>query len=38
MARAEARRLLVEVAGGADPAGRKQDARKAATVAELCDE
>jgi site-specific recombinase XerD len=38
MARDAARRLLVEVANGADPAGRKQDARKAATVAELCDE
>jgi hypothetical protein len=38
MARAEARRLLVEVANGADPAGRKQDARKSATVAELCDD
>jgi len=38
MARAAARRLLVEVAGGADPAGRKQDSRKAATVAELCDD
>ena len=38
MARAAARRLLVEVAGGADPAGRKQDERKAATVADLCDD
>jgi integrase len=38
MARAAARRLLVEVAGGADPAGQKQDERKAATVAELCDD
>jgi integrase len=38
MARTEARRLLVEVVGGGDPAGNKQDARKAATVAELCDQ
>jgi integrase len=38
MARAAARRLLVEVASGADPAGRKQAERKAATVADLCDE
>ena len=38
MARAAARRLLVEVAGGADPAGQKQDERKAATVADLCDD
>ena len=38
MARAQARRILVEVAGGADPAGRKQDERKAATVADLCDD
>jgi integrase len=37
MARAEARRILGEVAKGGDPAGRKQDDRKAATVAELCD-
>jgi integrase len=38
MARAAARRLLVEVANGADPAGRKQDERKGATVADLCDD
>ncbi len=37
-ARAEARRLLVEVVGGGDPARQKQDSRKAATVAELCDQ
>jgi integrase len=37
MARATARRLLVEVANGGDPAGRKQDERKAATVSDLCD-
>jgi integrase len=36
-ARAEARRLLGEVAKGGDPAGAKADARKAATVGELCD-
>jgi integrase len=38
MARAAANRLLVEVANGADPAGQKQDERKAATVADLCDD
>jgi integrase len=38
MARTEARRLLVEVVGGGDPAGNKQDARKAETVADLCDQ
>jgi hypothetical protein len=38
MARAAARRLLVEVANGGDPAGQKQDERKAATVADLCDD
>ncbi|GLI92982.1 integrase [Methylocystis echinoides] len=37
MARAEARRILAEVAKGSDPAGEKQEARKAETVAELCD-
>jgi integrase len=37
MARAEARRILVEVSDGGDPAGRKQEARKAETVADLCD-
>lgn len=36
-AREEARRLLGEVARGADPAADKQAARKAHTVAELCD-
>jgi integrase len=38
MARTEARRLLVEVAGGADPADQKLDDRKAATIADLCDD
>jgi integrase len=38
MARAEARRILGSVARGADPAGQKQDARKAATVTNLCDD
>jgi integrase len=37
MAREEARRLLGNVAEGADPAALKQSKRKAATVAELCD-
>ena len=37
LARAEARRILGEVVGGGDPAGEKAEARKAATVAELCD-
>ena len=37
LARAEARRILGEVTTGADPAAAKQEARKAATVAELCD-
>ena len=37
LARAEARRLLGEVAKGGDPAGRKQEARKAETVFALCD-
>lgn len=36
-ARNEARRLLGEVAKGADPAADKQARREAATVAELCD-
>src|SRR5215472_9330159 len=36
-ARAEARRILGEVVQGADPAARKRAARKATTVAELCD-
>jgi integrase len=36
MARAEARRILVEKAEGSDPAGKKQETRKAATVADLC--
>ncbi len=38
LARAEARRLLVDVAKGDDPAAEKQQGRKAATVAQLCDE
>jgi integrase len=37
LARAEARRVLGEVAKGADPAEEKQRGRKAKTVAELCD-
>lgn len=37
-ARAEARRLLAEVARGGDPARDKQEGRKAETVAELCDD
>ncbi len=37
MARDEARRLLGRVVEGADPAGDKQEARKAETVAALCD-
>jgi integrase len=36
-ARAEARRVLGEVVSGADPAAEKRAARKATTVAELCD-
>lgn len=36
-ARDEARRLLVEVAKGHDPAGRKHEDRVAETVADLCD-
>jgi integrase len=38
MARTEALRLLGEVVRGDDPAEAKQTARKAMTVAELCDE
>jgi len=38
LARAEARRLLGDVAKGDDPAAEKQQGRKAATVAQLCDE
>ncbi len=38
LARAEARRILGEVTKGLDPAGEKQERRKAATLAELCDE
>ena len=38
LARAEARRLLVDVAKGDDPATEKQQGRKAATLAQLCDE
>jgi len=37
-ARDEARRILGEVAKGDDPAAAKQEKRKAATVAELCDD
>ena len=37
LARAEALRLLAEVARGADPARAKKEARAAATVSELCD-
>jgi integrase len=36
-ARGEAKRILGDFAKGADPAGEKQAARKAKTVAELCD-
>jgi integrase len=36
-AREQAKRILGDVANGADPAGEKQAARKAKTVAELCD-
>jgi integrase len=36
-ARAEARRVLGEVVKGTDPAAEKRAARKATTVAELCD-
>jgi integrase len=36
-ARDEARRLLGDVAGGADPAATKKTKRQAASVAELCD-
>ena len=36
-ARAEARRILGQVVTGADPAAEKRAARKATTVAELCD-
>jgi integrase len=38
LARAEARRILGEVTKGSDPARQKQDARKAATVADFCDD
>jgi integrase len=38
LARDEARRLLGEVAKGRDPARTKQEARRAATVGELCDD
>ena len=37
LAREEAQRLLGEVTKGYDPAAAKKEARKAATVAELCD-
>jgi hypothetical protein len=37
MARVEARRVLGEAAKGNDPAAAKQQARRAATVGELCD-
>ena len=37
LARAEAKRVLGEVLGGGDPTRVKLEARKAATVAELCD-
>lgn len=37
LARAEARRILSEVAKGSDPAGEKQEVRKSETVAELCE-
>jgi hypothetical protein len=37
LARAEARRILADVAKGGDPAQAKKEARTAATVSELCD-
>src|SRR6202044_3829874 len=37
LARAEALKLLAEVAKGGDPARAKKEARQASTVAELCD-
>jgi integrase len=37
-ARVQARRVLGEAAKGGDPAGAKQEARKAPTVGELCDD
>ena len=37
LARAEALRVLAEVARGGDPARAKKEARTAATVSELCD-
>jgi integrase len=37
LARAEAKKILGEVVKGGDPARAKQEARKSATVAELCD-
>jgi integrase len=37
LARAEAKRLLGQVVKGDDPAGAKREARKAATVSDLCD-
>jgi hypothetical protein len=36
-ARTKAKRLLAEVAGGADPSAQRHEAREALTVAELCD-
>jgi integrase len=38
MARKEARRIIGEVARGGDPARAKQEARKAPTIGELCDD
>jgi integrase len=37
LARAEAKRLLGAVVKGDDPAGAKQEARRSATIADLCD-
>ena len=37
-ARDEAKRILGQVVGGADPSGEKSERRRAATVAELCDQ
>jgi integrase len=37
-AREEAKKILGEVARGHDPAARKQEGRRASTVAELCDD
>ncbi len=38
LAREEAKKILGEVARGQDPAARKQEGRRASTLAELCDD